>query len=205
MSACLLVPSAALGAGEPVFHQLPPPAYSFSMTAGPGGAIWFTGGQASKTGEGGSVVGAVSRPEGSISSSCPRGPPPGRSRLVLTGTAGSQGASTTKLDTWLRAPSGRFFPSGAYDEYTPANHLGVVNSVTAGPDGAVWFTLAYWVNGHRRATAGRIDASGAMTLFPLPRGGSGPSAIVVGPDGNLGSPSAATELPRSVGSRPTGA
>src|SRR3977135_2186684 len=57
----LLAPSTASAAGQPVFYELPPGTHAYSMTAGPGGAIWFTGGQASNTGEGGAVGGSVSQ------------------------------------------------------------------------------------------------------------------------------------------------
>ena len=46
--------------------------------------------------------------------------------------------------------------------------------ITAGPDGALWFTLASGI--------GRITTGGAITAFPLPDAGSSPEAITTGPD-----------------------
>lgn len=64
--------------------------------------------------------------------------------------------------------------------------------ITAGPDGAVWFvsqTGHNIVNGTAQSGAiGRIDASGAITEFPLPGFPtlhSGPKHIATGSDGNL--------------------
>src|SRR5215468_9554970 len=47
------------------------------------------------------------------------------------------------------------------------------SSITAGPDGNVWFT--------EQNAIGRITTAGAITEFAV----SGASNIVVGPDGNL--------------------
>ncbi len=57
--------------------------------------------------------------------------------------------------------------------------LKVAQSITAGPDGAVWFT---------QRTAGkisRISMSGAITEFALPNAGVHPCVITAGPDGAL--------------------
>jgi virginiamycin B lyase len=54
-----------------------------------------------------------------------------------------------------------------------------VFTLTAGPDGAVWFT-------EQGATKiGRITTAGAITAFAVPTANSQPSGIVTGPDGNL--------------------
>jgi virginiamycin B lyase len=49
--------------------------------------------------------------------------------------------------------------------------------ITAGPDGALWFTETY-VN-----KIGRITTTGELSEFPLPTPNSYPSAITTGPDG----------------------
>lgn len=57
--------------------------------------------------------------------------------------------------------------------------LEVAQSITAGPDGAVWFT---------QRTAGKISRtsmSGAITEFALPNAGVQPCVITAGPDGAL--------------------
>jgi streptogramin lyase len=52
-------------------------------------------------------------------------------------------------------------------------------SITAGPDGNVWFT-EFWTS-----RIGRLTPSGILTEFPTPTPGSAPRGIVAGPDGNL--------------------
>lgn len=51
-------------------------------------------------------------------------------------------------------------------------------SITAGPDGNLWFT-EFWSD-----RIGRMTPKGVLTEFPIP-GGSGARGIVAGPDGNL--------------------
>src|SRR5262245_9987926 len=53
--------------------------------------------------------------------------------------------------------------------------------IPAGPDGNVWFTESYGVNGLK---IGRITPSGAITEYPLPAS-QGALAITAGPDGAL--------------------
>jgi len=50
-------------------------------------------------------------------------------------------------------------------------------SITAGPDGNVWFTEA--------SKIGRITAGGAITEYPIPSGDVGSGSIISGPGGNL--------------------
>lgn len=54
----------------------------------------------------------------------------------------------------------------------------VPTAIAAGADGAMWFTAG-------SGNIGRIDANGAITLFPTPTANSGPSDIRSGPDGAL--------------------
>jgi streptogramin lyase len=51
--------------------------------------------------------------------------------------------------------------------------------ITAGPDGALWFTE---INGNK---IGRMTTSGVVTTYPVPTAGSYPDGIAVGPDGAL--------------------
>jgi hypothetical protein len=53
------------------------------------------------------------------------------------------------------------------------------DAITAGPDGALWFTEQ---NANR---IGRITTSGTITSFPVPTPESEPEGIVAGPDGAL--------------------
>ena len=53
------------------------------------------------------------------------------------------------------------------------------NFMTAGPDGALWFTES------TTNQIGRITTGGAIAEYPLPTGGAAPGNIVAGPDGAL--------------------
>ena len=54
-------------------------------------------------------------------------------------------------------------------------------AITAGPDGALWFTE--FTNG--AGAIGRITPNGRFTVFPFPTASAGVSGITAGPDGNL--------------------
>jgi streptogramin lyase len=181
--ACLFAPAAA-SAAEPVFHELPPGTHAYHLTAGPGDGIWFTGIQVGDLSDRAAVVGSVSRNGTVAVFRLPDGFAAGE---VTAGPEGSLwfGGGYRNKRGYVVARIGRFSPADrTFTEFVPANRVGGVNSVAAGSDGAMWFTMVYWVNAHRRAAIGRIDASGAIAKFPLP-GRSGPGAIVAGPDGNL--------------------
>ncbi|MGH9768924.1 MAG: virginiamycin B lyase family protein [Blastocatellia bacterium] len=64
-------------------------------------------------------------------------------------------------------------------EYVVPTANSGLGSITAGPDGALWFTEA---TGNK---IGRITPGGTITEFPLPTANSNPGSIVAGPDGNL--------------------
>jgi hypothetical protein len=53
------------------------------------------------------------------------------------------------------------------------------NQITAGPDGALWFTESF------ASQIGRITTSGVVTEYPTPTPSSNPSGITVGPDGAI--------------------
>src|SRR6266566_3906749 len=53
------------------------------------------------------------------------------------------------------------------------------NDITAGPDGAMWFTEG---NGNK---IGRMTTADITTEFPIPTVNSGPFGITAGPDGAL--------------------
>src|SRR6476469_4297796 len=61
---------------------------------------------------------------------------------------------------------------------TPDSGAGPVG-ITAGPDGALWFTESF------ANRIGRITTNGVISEFPLPVAGSAPVAITRGPDGAL--------------------
>ena len=79
----------------------------------------------------------------------------------------------------------RCLPSVVINEYqvpVPAGHPNDWDSlytITAGPDGNLWFTE------HNTARIGRITPAGTITEFPPLNPGSQPNGITAGPDGNL--------------------
>jgi virginiamycin B lyase len=93
----------------------------------------------------------------------------------------------------LPRPSiGRITPQGVISHFflpvaePDASLLGVMGhqlgAITAGPDGAMWFTET------GADQIGRIDADGTITEFPLPerhRMHTNPAGIVTGPDGAI--------------------
>ena len=71
---------------------------------------------------------------------------------------------------------GRITTTGTVTEF-PLPAGDDLGTITAGPDGALWFTA---LNHH----IGRITTTGTVTEFPLPAG-SNPDTITAGPDGAL--------------------
>jgi len=183
VASLLSVPATSATEGT-VFYELPPAIHADSMTAGPEGAMWFTGRRAfSASNEGGAVVGRVSQ-DGQVKVF---DLPPRRSADDIA--AGPDGNLWFTEDyenrrTYLVARIARISPSGAFAEYTLGNHVGGVRSIAAGANRSIWFTTVYWVDARRKAAVGRIDISGKVRRFPLPAN-SGPNDIVAGPDGNL--------------------
>ena len=51
--------------------------------------------------------------------------------------------------------------------------------ITAGPDGALWFTVS------NTGKIGRVTTEGAITEFPIPTANGEPGGIIAGPDGAL--------------------
>jgi streptogramin lyase len=85
------------------------------------------------------------------------------------------------------APDGivRITPAGQVAGYSAGDNPGSdgfgtgPESITAGPDGNLWFT-EFWTN-----RIGRLSPAGVLTEFPIPTGHSGPRGIVTGLDGNV--------------------
>src|SRR5260370_1292216 len=110
--------------------------------------------------------------------------------LILLGLLGGCGTSTT---TGSSHPSGSTLTptrelKGTISEFpipTPNNQLG---DITAGPDGAVWFTeiIPNAQNGNVTITGkiGRITPAGHISEFPLPSN-SYANDITAGPDGAI--------------------
>jgi streptogramin lyase len=86
------------------------------------------------------------------------------------------------LSLWLVLPLG--LPSAlraqsvTITEYPlPVASSATPGGISAGPDGALWFTE---VGGNK---IGRITMSGMITEYPVPTAASNPTAITNGPDG----------------------
>ena len=65
----------------------------------------------------------------------------------------------------------------------PVSGCGQPGAITAGPDGALWFTGNIGSNGVN-GLIGRITTAGAITEFPIPSGSTAMD-ITAGPDGAL--------------------
>src|SRR5260370_1150459 len=74
-----------------------------------------------------------------------------------------------------RGTSPRTGPAGESPGRTPDGRDGSPGGITAGPDGALWFTE---LNGNR---IGRITPAGQLREFPLPTAMSGLYSITAGP------------------------
>jgi streptogramin lyase len=64
----------------------------------------------------------------------------------------------------------------------------VVDGITTGPDGNLWFSDLYFVSGKTtegKSAIGRITPTGSIKKFPIPGAGSSPGNISQGPDSNL--------------------
>ncbi|HSK50238.1 MAG TPA: hypothetical protein VK889_07045 [Solirubrobacterales bacterium] len=182
------IPSAAsAGVVEgTTLYTLPPATHAYSMTAGPEGAIWFTGSQADEPfgGSGNAVVGRVAvdgqvrffdLPSNRVTGEIVAGPD---GNLWFTETYRNERGYTV-------ARLGHMTPSGQFGEYLIGEHVGGTGSMTAGPDGNLWFISAFWKKGRKKLAIARFDvASEELRRFHLPPR-SGPTDIVAGPDGNL--------------------
>jgi hypothetical protein len=73
---------------------------------------------------------------------------------------------------------GRISTTGAIEEYAVPTPDSDPTGITAGPDGALWFTE--FIEGK----IGRISTSGVFTEYGIPAGGE-PNGITAGPDGAL--------------------
>jgi virginiamycin B lyase len=66
-----------------------------------------------------------------------------------------------------------------FSDFTIPTGASIPVGITAGPDGALWFTES------SPGKIGRVTTSGSFNEFPLSNSFAGPLAIVSGPDGNL--------------------
>jgi virginiamycin B lyase len=88
------------------------------------------------------------------------------------------GGSAADGDPGAAAETTIFFPGSMVEHALPSSDC-APGDITAGPDGALWFTETA---GNR---IGRITTAGVINEFPIPTPGSGPVGIATGSDGNL--------------------
>jgi virginiamycin B lyase len=161
-----------------------------SITAGPDGALWFTG----VPGEVGRITTAGEVTEFDLPKILPpaAGGPAGIPGTLVTPqsiTAGPDGALWFTLAN-VQGEVGRITTAGVVTELpvpdapppagSPAGSAGTaltLQGITPGPDGALWFTTT-------SAFVGRITAAGVVTEYATPNFNPG-STITMGPDGNL--------------------
>lgn len=139
------------------------------ITVGPDGALWFTEalGKIGRITTDGSITEfALQHDATSITSG-----PDGALWFIewaRTRSGGSQRLVASLSSTWLRQ-----MPA-----WQPSHANAFPVGITAGPDGALWFTEKNSVK------IGLITTAGAFTEFTLP-GGTSPFSITVGPDGAM--------------------
>src|SRR5437879_3620662 len=76
----------------------------------------------------------------------------------------------------------RCVPDATITEFPDPTNGASPHGITAGPDGALWFTDS--VNG-TGSKIGRITTDGTISLFAVPTNNSELDSITVGPDGAL--------------------
>jgi streptogramin lyase len=140
-----------------------------AITAGPDGALWFTGPFSPNTILRSTTSGVVTE-----------FPLPNSNNQAQDITVGPDGALWFTEFGRLGAESGigRIETDGDVTMY-PLSASATPRGITSGPDGALWFTE---VSGNRIM---RITTGGAMTAYPLPTPSSVPWEITAGPDGAL--------------------
>ena len=177
LAAGLVVPGASRAAAAVEVQVPTPDAAPLGVTVGPDGQAWFVE-------NAGFAVGRVQSAHAASEFAVPS------SALGVKGslnsiTTGSDGALWFTDDAPAAPRIGRIdpasdavtmtaLPNAAGQPFAGAQPL----DITAGPDGALWFTT------FRGASIGRIDTAGVATAYPVPGGGE-TRGITVGPDGAI--------------------
>lgn len=183
-----------------------PQATEGPIVSGPGGVLWL-GANPPELSVGPAFVQRVD-PDGKVTSwqvpATPKVPFPNFQNGLYSRVRGlaldGEGAAWAAIGegTSLGAPLGGSV-GGELDRIDPAGTLtrhplpaGIEpRAIALGPDGNLWFTA---IRGRTREMhysrpgfgfVGRITLAGVLKLFPLPDGGSVPTAIAAGPDGAL--------------------
>jgi|SRR6516165_1958806 len=150
----------------------------YGITAGPDGALWFTGGGANEirriTTAGAVTEFSIPAPAGVIVATNIAAGPDGALWFGLAKDRGNRRAPFASTGT------GRMTTTGEFSEFLlPQSDPISGIPITAGPDGALWF-----VEGAANKI-GRITTAGTISEFPLPTPNSFPVGITAGPDGAL--------------------
>ncbi len=185
------LPSVPPPAGSPAGTAATTP-HPTAITTGPDGALWFTG----IPGEIGRITTAGVVTEYPLPVvPPPAGSSPGTASTPATATAIVSGPDGALWFTGVPGEVGRISTTGVVTEFAvpeipppagsspgTAGTLATLTSITAGSDGALWFT---GVPGE----VGRITTAGVVTEFAVPAGPSSTPATLTsftkGPDGAL--------------------
>jgi streptogramin lyase len=102
---------------------------------------------------------------------------------LTTGPDGNLWTSGPRFDTQTGALVGDFIQrislAGSVTTFSVGTFSASPSSITAGPDGNLWFSEP------DSNEIGRITPAGQITLFPVPTPGSQPTGIAAGPNGNV--------------------
>ena len=149
-----------------------------SVARGSDGNIWFTDSNRK-------VIGRIT-PDGHVKQFSVSYELVGGAQTIAAGPDGNvyvnaSGGGGNRPDWILRVtPAGQITQLSAGERPAGQNVFGSgPESITAGPDGNMWFTT-FWTN-----RVARLSPTGSLTEFPIPTPNSAPRGITVGPDGNL--------------------
>jgi hypothetical protein len=152
-----------------VTTEFPVPAASVSpafITAGPDGALWFTGGnQIARMTTAGVVTNQF--------------PIPTANSAPANITVGSDGALWFTESNPVANKIGRITTAGVITEFTIPTANSGSQGITSGPDDDLWFAEQF------TNKIGRITTSGVFTEFLVPTANSYPTGITLGADGGL--------------------
>ncbi len=146
-----------------------------AITAGPDGALWFTG----IPGEIGRITTAGVVAEFALPAvPPPAGSKPGTASTLVTATSITAGPDGAVWFTGIPGEIGRISTTGVVTEFavpdpTPSTQA-TPTSITVGPDGALWFG--------ENGAIGRISTAGKIQQFPLANSSATAEDTTPGPD-----------------------